>query len=507
MAAALAQQKLAPKLWPAPMPCGGAQATTRAGGKTRVVVPGLQQYSVQQAVALAAKYGLNVEERSVRQDGTPNVVVSQSPPPKTIAARGDTVVVCWLRAPVIPYVLNVSFAAAQRTLADSGYLALPIDVIVGKAVKTGTVLRQSPRYGLSAALGSTDTLYVGVAPPPPQVQMPNLRGFTDDDATSALDAVLRAGQLKLPIGRRAVNGQSFDPRRSLVDSQRPDFGTVLSAGQTIELMFRDTTTPVPMPYVVGREYNSARATLRTVFQRGNLKLKISPRSVDGRANFATSIVESQAPDSGTTLSPQSDVQLVVRDTATIPVPPPPPPRQTLRMPRLIGSSVDAAIDTLNRLYIIGGFTPKMDTRGVNGSTYTHSRAIVDSQFPAAGDSLTLHSDVRVIVRDKRPFPWWWIIAGIALAGLGSAAAWMWPNPPLPPTPPTPPATHPSIAALNVVPYPDIGNPRVVLTTRRGETADDAFARLGLSFNAVADPGTQRLHEGEPPRAREETNDA
>lgn len=184
------------------------------------------------------------------------------------------------------------------------------------------------------------------------------------------------------------------------------------------------------------------------------------------------------------------------------------------MPLVTGRMYDAATDTLRKLIQVGGLALTPGRRGINGTRFTAARSVVDSQRPAAGTVLTRQSVVLFIVRDtltnglalprvasttthrNESSFWKWIVAaGVLLAVAATAAA-------------VNNARHQKerarLAALQVIPHFDVGHPRVVFTVRDGERPEDAFARVGLSIRAVADPGKPLLHFPRPPRTRDET---
>jgi hypothetical protein len=448
------QQRATPASWPAPQPCVGGPTITHGRHGDSIPLPELRKGTVQQAQAVLARMHLNVDSRSVdprtvRMSVPPNRIVAQSPPTGTIVASGDTVIICTLTPPPT---------------------APPVSV---------------------------ETSVVVVAPPPQIVQMPRLVGRSYATAVSMIRALPPLSRNRPRVTARGVNGQPFEPTRSLVDSQRPATGAVLTAQDAIEVVFRDTTTLLVFTPPQQQPQTPAAQP------------QTQPQPILTQPQFQPP-PQSSPPPQAQPAEPQSQPrtqrqsQQPQRAEPTLP---------TVTMPLVTGRMYDAAADTLRKLIQLGALALTPGRRGINGTRFTAARSVVDSQLPTAGTVLTRQSVVLFIVRDTLtngpPLPrvasitthrdgsplWKWIIAaGVLLAVAATAVA-------------VNSSRHQKararLAALQVIPHLDVGRPRVVFTVRDGERPEDAFARVGLSIRAVADPGKPLLHFPRPPRTRDE----
>ena len=481
--------------WAAPPPCGGRGTVSHARGKSSIFVPELKGRDASQAQDTLRMLGFGVDARIIRMDGEDNVVGSQAPPGKTAASPGDTVILCVRRAPVFPPVVRLPFDAALKVLADSGYAGARIDVAVSNSAQIGIVVRQQPINGSAAALGSVDTVFVGIARPAPAVLMPSLIDSTYGGAVIMLEALMQANGLKLHIDHGGVNGQLVDTTGSRVENQIPPAHSMLTPTSLVVLILRNASVPqkpaqILMPSVIDTAYPRANAWLHKLFAVGKLNLAVTLRGPAGQPiKPPTSVVDSQVPSAGTVLDGQSDVRLFVHDTTTTPPPPPPPPPPSPSlMPLLINLTYADAADTLHRRNL------HFSARSVRRDTNVGANLIVVSQTPAAGDTITAETEVTIVVRDPTS-RWKWIAVVSAILAGAALLFLRWWNHPGP------------VLAMHVEPKLDAGHPRMVLTARDEETANEAFARIGLTLRAIADPGTPQLHFPRPPRLRNETGNA
>jgi hypothetical protein len=414
-------------------------------------MPDLTKMPLQQARLVLTRMRVTIDARSARTSGSPNVIVAQTPTTGAYVAPGDTVVLCWVDPPPPP--------TAPPARADTPIVRVP-----------------------------TPTVRL--------VRMPPLVGRSYATAAAIIRALPSATGFRSPIIARGMNDKQFDPTRSVVDSQRPMAGDVLSARDVIEVVFRDTTSLVFTP---AQPQAATPATIPPT----------QPQPIQTPPGFQPppQLQPQSQPQSQAQTQPQSSQQSRPRAQRVVV-----PPLPTVRMPAVTSRTFAAAEDTLRKLIQLGqlGITPGF--RGRRGASFTAARSLVDSQLPAAGTVLTGRTPVWFILRDTTtiaaqasiPNPierhqpstlWKWIVAAGVLLALAAIAASQW----LPKRGPNP------LAALQVIPHLDAGRPRVVFTVRDGERPEDAFARVGLSIRAVADPGKPLLHFPRPPRVRDEAS--
>jgi beta-lactam-binding protein with PASTA domain len=130
-----------------------------------IAVPSLESMSARRASLTLSKLNLKIDVRSVRMNGTPGVVIAQSPAFTTFAASGDVVAVCVRRAAIVPNVVGRTFEAGRSVLADSGFESIKTNSFVDDPSQVGVIIRQQPAAGVAAPIGSVDALIVGIASP------------------------------------------------------------------------------------------------------------------------------------------------------------------------------------------------------------------------------------------------------------------------------------------------------------------------------------------------------
>lgn len=499
--------------WQMSFPCSGSVTNSRSSSMTRSVLlvpmPEISGQSLQYARDTLAKLRLHTRAWPITFFGNADMVIRQAPPAGTRVSPGDTVIFCWVQR-TFPDVRGKDPDVAERLLANESYRSFRRDSI-GPAARTGKVFAQRPTQGTAADAGAVDTIFVGLAPPvvidPPAVraQMPEVRRQSYANAVAALTALSQGSNLRLSIEKRGVNGNSFSTSSSVVDSQQPLPGIMLSPQVQVTIMLRDSAAPPPqrvtMPKVAGLGYADAARAMTAVSTRFNPPLSVLIRGINRRSIVvARTVVDSQFPDSGATLSAQSRASLAMRDTTTGPSVPP----AVTTMPHLSGASRNAAIDSITALNKRSALNLRFSERGRNGAPFTNA-SVVDSQRPLTGDSLARGDSVQIIlgdsvrvantpattamdippVRDRGIPRWWWPLGALSLFAIAAAAS----------------TTHVKRArarvnAMHLEARVDDGRPRFV-------SADEAFARLGLSIEAEADDGTQRFYLTLNPRKRDE----
>ena len=121
-------------------------------------------------------------------------------------------------------------------------------------VEVGHVCRQSPNAGTSAKAGDTITYYLSSGPN--EVEVPNVSGYSENNAKSALKS---AGFTNVSI----VYENSDTVTSGLVVRTDPSAGTKTAANQTITVTVSSGPSDkrVDVPYVVGESYSDARYEL------------------------------------------------------------------------------------------------------------------------------------------------------------------------------------------------------------------------------------------------------
>jgi len=156
-------------------------------------------------------------------------------------------------------------------------------------VEVGHVCRQSPNAGTSAKAGDTITYYLSSGPN--EVEVPNVSGYSENNAKSALKS---AGFTNVSV----VYENSDTVTNGLVVRTDPSAGTKTAANQTITVTVSSGPSDkrVDVPYVVGESYSDARYELAsagfnvTLADGCSASGTVTYQSVTSKAEKGTTIV-------------------------------------------------------------------------------------------------------------------------------------------------------------------------------------------------------------------------
>lgn len=275
----------------------------RAGGSglLELDVPDVRRLSEAEARARLRTAGLAiVVEDRLADASSANLVVDQSPPPGTRAARETPVTIVvgrLLLLPVaVPDVMGREAPEAERALRDAGFvverataLSLP-----GSA---GRVVAQEPAGGQSAIRGSVVRVTVGQSSATSMTNVPAVAGLGEAAATQRLQA------MGFTVVRQAIPGASTES--GLVRGTQPATGTPLPRGAEVRLLVVEAAA-VPaapgLPSYVGTDAAAAQADL----QARGYAVTISPV-----VGVPPGRVMGQMPAAGTPLARGSTVTLTV----------------------------------------------------------------------------------------------------------------------------------------------------------------------------------------------------
>ncbi len=161
----------------------------------------------------------------------------------------------------VPAVTGQNVMAAQKLLEDKGFDVVIQDSLYVDSIPKQAVLRQSPDADATVKAGRTIYLTVNRAIPP-QVEMPNMAGFSIRSAEMYLRSLgLKMGDVsyKPDIARNSVleqlyNGNNIQP------------GTKIPLGSTISFVLGSGVggSDIPVPDLVGMTLQEARNYLSTV---------------------------------------------------------------------------------------------------------------------------------------------------------------------------------------------------------------------------------------------------
>lgn len=339
--------------------------------------------------------------------GQRDSILGQAPTEGALVAPGDTVIVCSYERVRVPNVMGAAATLAQRAMNDSGFSSVVTTIPLKTTEGAGTVRRQNPEANSVASPGSTVTLSIGVAPPPPVYRMPNVSG-TYLAAQDSLIKLRARTEYALPVSPKFLD--SAPPPGLLVEGQQPPPDAVINARTTVLLTLRDTTTRLFMKNVKG-DYLTALQTLSQLRWPNGRQVPFTtngdPDVMSRRNRF---VVSAQVPSADTELTPSSTVMLTLRDTTTLPP-----------MPDLTGR-LSAANNSLTRLRTATGFPLTTSTNPMPG--VPPERLEVFAQQPAPRTTLTSSSAIALTLRDAAPpqFPMPQVVGAPLAAAMDSIVA-------------------------------------------------------------------------------------
>ncbi|MFL0562467.1 Stk1 family PASTA domain-containing Ser/Thr kinase [Kocuria rhizophila] len=151
----------------------------------------------------------------------------------------------------VPPVAGQDTAAAERTLNAAGISNVGVHSTPSRETPEGTVISTDP--AASATVRGIEQVNLLVSSGPAQVDVPALTGMTADDAEAAVSA---AG-----LGLGGVTREYSTQPAGTVLSQSPEAGGRVDEGTQVSLTVATDSPQGPVPNVVGKDADTARATL------------------------------------------------------------------------------------------------------------------------------------------------------------------------------------------------------------------------------------------------------
>ncbi len=182
-----------------------------------------------------------------------------------------------------PALVGLSLDEARHQLDSVGLRFSLGDERASADVPRNRVLAQSPLPGTNAPRMATVTLDVSAGPR--QLRIPSVAGLTLDAARKALtDSGFVAG--------RPLDETSNAPRGEVLRT-KPDAGSVVGEGASVDIVVSGGPAELAMPDVLGREPGDALAVLN---QLGLTRIRVDSTLVSGASGY---IVVAQQPATGT----------------------------------------------------------------------------------------------------------------------------------------------------------------------------------------------------------------
>jgi serine/threonine-protein kinase len=215
---------------------GGTVTLTVSKGPPKVTVPdvkGEQWTTAQQALVNA---GLQPQKFSV-PGSKAGEVTATDPAAGESVPTGSTVRVNVMSGPVtasVPSVVGLSLQQAISRLNAAGFHANPS--YQDSTAPANQVISQSPAPGTSATKGSSVT--VNVSNGPPQVNVPDVVGYTSQQALQTLESAgFKVVQQTISISDPSQN--------NIVQQQNPAGGSQATQGSTVTITVGQSSGPPP----------------------------------------------------------------------------------------------------------------------------------------------------------------------------------------------------------------------------------------------------------------------
>jgi eukaryotic-like serine/threonine-protein kinase len=203
---------------------GGTVLLEVAGAELRV--PDVVGLDAGEAEQLLRSRGFEISTMDQEtEDESPGTVLAQNPAARDLAPRGATVTLTVATEPqiAVPDVIGQSQTAATNAIVGAG-LRVNVEEAADDA-PAGQVINQNPAAGTEVAPDTTVNILVSTGPE--QVQVPNVVGATESEATNALDG---AG-----FGVQVNEVPSSSQNDGLVISQSPAAGSEVDPGTVVTI--------------------------------------------------------------------------------------------------------------------------------------------------------------------------------------------------------------------------------------------------------------------------------
>ena len=276
---------------------GAVVAALLNSGTKNYPIPNLSGLTKDQAIEAIEKDGHFQYKFSEQYDSNVEAgyVVDQNPNQGREFPEGTVINFTVSKGPepaasvTVPDLSNMTPEEAEAELAKYKLTGKSGNSEPSDDVEVGHVCRQSPGADTSAKAGDTITYYLSSGPN--EVEVPNVSGYSENNAKSTLKA---AGFTDISV----VYDNSDTVTSGLVVRTDPSAGTKTAANQTITVTV--STGPsdkrVDVPYVVGESYSDARYELAsagfnvTLADGCSANGTVTYQSVTSKAEKGTTIV-------------------------------------------------------------------------------------------------------------------------------------------------------------------------------------------------------------------------
>jgi len=208
-----------------------------------VVVPSVEGYSTKEAYEKLAEVGLKMTKvgEEYNDEVEAGCVVTQDPAPGKKVKEGREVRVILSKGPEmvrVPDLTGSAIADARLELTNVGLRMGNIEYVFDQEVPEGVIISQEPRANQRLKVNEKVDVAVSKGPQPNQIQVPSLIGLYLDDAKNHLV------ENKLVLGSISER-ESLDYFPGQVIAQTPGAGTMVTEGQSVDLVASKGPGPLP----------------------------------------------------------------------------------------------------------------------------------------------------------------------------------------------------------------------------------------------------------------------
>jgi len=199
-----------------------------------VIVPGLEGKDVVYALEILTELELNtkVKGSEYTSDIPKNHVVFQEPRAGSEIKKGRDVKIIISKGPrtvSMPNLLALSVQQANIILEENDMCQGKLSRTYNNAIESGRIMAQVPTPGTIVSRGDCVDLLVSLGRRPKAFKMPDLAGFTLEDALQSIEDV------NLVIGELKSSYQKNMPQNTIVE-QEPISGYRVTIGSTVNLL-------------------------------------------------------------------------------------------------------------------------------------------------------------------------------------------------------------------------------------------------------------------------------
>jgi eukaryotic-like serine/threonine-protein kinase len=221
------------------LPKGGTVTIWSSTGPPKVTVPDVKNQQWSQAQQMLTNAGFVPVEHIV-PGATKGQVTATDPAGGQKAPKGSKVRVNVMAGPVtatVPNVVGMTLSAATTALHDRGF-NVNVANTVSSSQPANTVVSQSPQPNSSATKGAT--VNITLSSGPPQVQVPDVVGYTSQQAIQTLESAgFKVSQQTLSVSDPSQN--------NIVQQQTPAGGSQATKGDTVTITVGQSSGPPPPP--------------------------------------------------------------------------------------------------------------------------------------------------------------------------------------------------------------------------------------------------------------------